>query len=91
MSPVPILVGRYVPLTICAESGSIVAAASLNVRFTPVTSRLPPVSDIRITLCPPGPTNKMSISSGKVCVKPLSVTVRLVTVPLTPATVIFDG
>src|SRR5207249_12341473 len=43
-----------------------------------------------IAFCPAGPTSNMSISSGKVWVRPLMVTVTLVTVPW-PATTMSDG
>jgi hypothetical protein len=57
-------VGLKVPLEICVASGRDDAASSSSVRFTPEMLTLPPTSDRIIAFCPPGPTSKMSTSSG---------------------------
>src|SRR4029453_6258087 len=54
-------------------------------------SSAPPTSDIRTRLLPFGATSRMSVSSGKVLVKLFSVTVTLVTVPVSPPTEILAG
>ena len=51
----------------------------------------PPASDIMIAFCPPGPTSKISISSGKVCETPVRSTVTFVTLPVNPVTVMSEG
>ena len=80
----PAFVGLNVPLTSGPESGRLLAAASSSVNVTPLTAVEPPTSDMMIAFCPPGPTSNMSMSSGKVWLKLLSVTVTLVTAPVTP-------
>ena len=84
-------VGRNEPVTIWVSSGRSEPAASSNVRFTLFTSSEPPVSVIRRTRCPAGPTTMASMSSGNVCVIPVIVTLTSVTLPLNPATLIVDG
>ena len=90
VSPVPVLVGRNVPL-VNRAAGIIVAAASSRVRVMPVTSSPPPTSDMMMAFCPAGPTRRMSMSAGKVCVRPLSLSVTFKTVPLKPLTAMFAG
>src|SRR5215207_5336319 len=46
---------------------------------------------MRIVFWPSGPTNSMLISSGKVCDKPVRVTLTSLTEPLSPETSIPDG
>ena len=55
-----------------------------------VTSVPPPTSDMMIAFCPWGPTRRMSMSSGKVWLMLVSITVTFCTVPW-PATFMFDG
>ena len=90
VSPVPELVGWNVPL-VSNAAGIGLAAASSRVRVIPETSSPPPTSDMMMAFWPPGPTSRISISDGKVWVRFLSLTTTLVTVPLNPATVMFDG
>jgi hypothetical protein len=90
VSPVPRFVGLNVPV-LKREEGRLLAAASSRVRVTFVTSSAPPTSDIMMAFCPPGPTNRMSMSEGKVWARLLSFTVTFVTVPPKPATDMFDG
>ncbi len=85
------LLGLNVPLTNGPLSGIVAAAASLNVTLTFVTAVPPPASDIRSTLCPAGPTSKISKSSGKVWVRLFRVTVTFVTVPPKPEALMVDG
>ena len=85
------MAGWKVPLTSWPASDNAVAAASSSVRFMLLTSPLPPASDIMIAFCPPGPTSKISRSSGNVWVKPVRSTVTLVTVPVNPDTVMSEG
>jgi len=59
-------VGLNVPETSGPASGRLVAAASSNVRVTPVAGLEPPTSDIIIAFCPPGATSSTSTSSGNV-------------------------
>ena len=91
VSPVPMFVGLKVPFTNGPTSGRLVPAASSSVNVTFVVTIEPPTSDKIMAFCPPGPTNNISTSSGKVCDRPLSVTVMFVTLPPTPLTTIFDG
>jgi len=90
VSPVPIFVGWNVPVVKSAV-GIGLAAASSSVRVIPVTSSPPPTSDMMMAFCPPGPTSRISRSAGKVWLKLFSLTVTLVTVPVRPATVMFEG
>jgi hypothetical protein len=90
VSPVPVLVGRNVPL-VNRAAGMIVAAASSRVRVMPVTSSPPPTSDMMMAFCPAGPTSRMSMSAGKVWVRLFRLIVTFVTVPVNPATGIFEG
>ena len=53
--------------------------------------KAPPTSDCKTRFCPAGLTNNTAMSSGQVCVKPLSVTVRLLIVPDRPETVMIEG
>ena len=69
-------VGLYVPVVKCVV-GIEIAASSSSVRVMPETSSPPPTSDIIRAFSPPGPTSRMSMSSGNVCVKLLSLTVTL--------------
>jgi hypothetical protein len=84
------LVGWNVPL-VKAAAGIGLAAASSSVRVMPVTSSPPPTSDMMMAFCPPGPTSRISRSAGKVWVKLFNLTVTLVTVPVRPATGMFEG
>ena len=85
----PLLVGLNVPVT----NGVVMelVAASSSVRVTSVTSLLLPTSDMMVAVSPPGPTSRMSMSSGKVWDRLLSLTVTFVTVPHWPATTMFEG
>jgi len=65
-SPAPMFVGWKVPLTSGPASGSGEAAASSSTRFTLTAPMLPPTSDITIAFWPPGPTSRISMSSGNV-------------------------
>lgn len=90
LSPAEIFVGRYVPeVSGAADMG--MAEESSRVRTKPDTAVEPPTSDSIIVFCPPGPTRSMSTSLGNVWPKPFSLTVTFVTVPVSPATVTFDG
>ena len=82
------------------EFGSIAAAASSKVnvtgQFVQAVAPVPPASDISKVLAPVGPTTSMSRSSGRPeggapMVKPVSVTVILDIVPVSPETAIVDG
>ncbi len=73
------------------EAGSIWLAASSNVKLTLLTGIPSPASDMSRTVWPPGPTSRISKSDGYVWVSPTRLTVTLVTVPLTPETLIADG
>ena len=55
------------------------------------TGTAPPTSDRRMTLRPSGPTRSTSRSSGKECVRFLSVTVTRKTVPVRPETRMVEG
>jgi len=85
------LVGLYVPVKSCPESGSDDAAASSSVSVTLVAHSNPPQSDMMIAFAPVGPTRSTSMSSGDRCVRPLSVTASDVNVVPTPLTLIVDG
>jgi hypothetical protein len=91
VSPAPMFVGRNVPDIIVVESGRFVAAASSNVIATLTMSRLPPVSEARMTDWPTGPISRMSTSSGNVCDQPTIRAVTFVTVPVKPETAIVEG
>jgi hypothetical protein len=84
-------VGLKVPATICALSGKDAAAASSKLRPTEVTSNPDPTPDIKTTFWPRGPTSKTSMSSGYVCVIPVSVTFTSRIVPFRPEIAIGDG
>jgi hypothetical protein len=89
-SSVP-FVGLYgpVPKTVF---GTPVEPASLNVTFTADAEI--PESDSNTTLCaasPSGGTNKTSRSPDAPCVRPFSVAVTFVIVPVNPATTTFNG
>ena len=73
--------GLNAPDTSGPASGRADAAASSRVSVKFVASVVPPTSDMTTNFCPPGPTSRMSTSSGSVCEKPLSVSVILQTVP----------
>ena len=90
VSPVPMLVGLYVP-EVKSAVGILLAAASSSVRVIFTTSSPPPTSDMMMAFCPPGPTSRMSMSAGKVWLKLFNLTVTFVTVPVKPATVMFEG
>ena len=90
-SPAPMLVGLKVPVVKIVASGMLVAAASSSVNVIALISGPPPTSDIMIAFCPPGPTRSISISSGKVWVRPLSFTVTEVIVPVKPDTAMLEG
>lgn len=68
-----------------------VAAASSSVRLMLVTTVSAPTSDIMTALRPTGPVSRISRSPGKVLVRPISVTVTFVMVPVVPATVMLEG
>jgi hypothetical protein len=76
---------------ICAESGSCEAASSSSTTLTPTMSSEPPASDQTFAFWPPGPTSRMSMSSGHVCEAPLIVMFTSVIVPLEPETTQVDG
>jgi hypothetical protein len=67
------------------------AAASSSVQLIATASVPPITSETRMNFTPVGPTNSISTSDGKVWLKPLMVTVTLVTGLLTPATVMLLG
>jgi hypothetical protein len=90
VSPAKVLVGLNVPVVKSAD-GRLLAAASSRVSVMPVTSSPPPTSDMMMAFCPPGPTNRTSMSAGNVWDKLFSLTVTFVTVPVNPATGIFEG
>lgn len=91
VSPKPLFVGLKVPDTSGPLSGKLLAVASSRVSVMFVAAVLPPTSDIMIAFCPPGPTSRMSTSSGEVWLKLFNVTVKLATVPVTPETVSVAG
>jgi hypothetical protein len=66
VSPAPVFVGLNVPLANGPASGREVAAASSSVNVTFDAAVEPPTSDMIIAFWPPGPTSKMSMSSGKI-------------------------
>jgi len=71
--------------------GNDEAAPSDNVRFKFDGANASPTSE-RITIfCPAGPTRSISTSLAHEWLKPLSVTVTLVTVPVIPETLIAEG
>ena len=71
------------------EMKSVAASSSVQLILT---ASVPPItSETRINFCPPGPTESMSTSDGKVWLNPVIVTVTFVTGLVTPATVMFDG
>jgi hypothetical protein len=80
--------GLKVPVTIVAGGP---AAASEKVTFAFTASVPLPVSDKRMNLRPVGLTTRISTSPGKVCEKPVSVTVAADIEVGAPATVMFDG
>ena len=91
VSAPPAFVGLNVPLTSGPESGRLLAAASSNVKVTPLAAEKPPTSDMMMAFWPPGPTSNMSMSSGEAWLKLLSVTVTFVINPGCPDTAMFDG
>jgi hypothetical protein len=76
---------------IWAESGSCEAASSSRTTLTAATSSEPPASDQTFAFWPPGPTSRMSMSSGHVWVAPLIVRLRSLIVPDEPETTQVDG
>ena len=76
---------------ICAASGSWAAASSSRTTLTAAMSSEPPASDQTFAFWPPGPTSRMSMSSGQVCEAPLIVMFRSVIVPEEPETTQVDG
>jgi hypothetical protein len=76
---------------ICAESGSWLAASSSRTTLIAPRSSEPPASDQTFAFWPPGPTSRMSMSSGQVCETPFSVMLTSVIVPLEPETTQVDG
>ena len=90
VSPAPMLVGLYVPVTNAADV-MLLAAKSSSVRVTPVTGLPPPTSDMMMAFCPPGPTSRMSMSDWKVWARPFSLTVSVATLPVNPETRMFEG
>lgn len=91
MSLPPMFVGWKVPETRGPESGNGLPAESLSVIVTLLAEVAPPTSDIMIAFCPSGPTSRMSTSSGNTWLKLLSVTVTVLTVPVTPEIDMLDG
>lgn len=89
VSPTLTFVGWYVLVNNVALVMGM-AAASSSVRVTPVTGWPLPTSDMMRAFCPPGPTSRMSMSEGKLWVKPLSLTVTFKMLPLWPATTISE-
>jgi hypothetical protein len=87
------LAGRYEPVVIGLSSGSCAAASSSRVRLIAVTSFEPPVSDIRNAFVDGvGAASRMSMSSGQVCVNPVSVRfTSLITCSPRPETTQVDG
>jgi hypothetical protein len=75
-------VGLNVPLTSGPALGRLVAAASSKVSVIPLTAVAPPTSDMMMAFWPPGPTNRMSTSSGNVWLRLFNVTVTLVITPV---------
>ena len=90
-SSVPILVGLNVPPTNGPVSGTLSGAASSSVMLTvPGVSVSPPTSDRMMAFCPPGPTRRISRSSGKVWLM-RSVTRTVLMLAGSPLTLICDG
>src|SRR5712671_3604047 len=84
-------VGLYVPLVMVVENGKPPLAESANVRLTPDIVLPAPASDISITFCPEGPTNRISMSAGVSCESPVKLAVtRLIEDPR-PDTTMVDG
>ena len=75
---------------ICAESGSWLAASSSRTTLTAAIWSRPP-SDHTFEFWPPGPTSRMSMSSGHGCEAPLITRLRSVIVPEKPEAVQVDG
>src|SRR6185436_5649244 len=84
-------VGLNVPVASGPPSERPAAAASEKVKVTLFGAVPLPASDSNNTFCPVGLTNKTSMSSAHVWLKPRSVTVTLLTVPPIPETLITDG
>ena len=76
---------------ICAASGSWAAASSSRTTLMAVMSSELPASDQTLAFWPPGPTSRMSMSSGQVCEAPLIAMFRSVIVPEEPETTQVDG
>ena len=72
------------------SAGSAAAAVSDNVNVTLLAFPLP-ASDITSTFWPPGPTSSTSTSLAQVWLRFLSLTVTVLIVPPSPATLITDG
>ena len=86
VSAPPWFVGLNDPVVNTVLSGNSAAAWSSIVSVTPLTSVVPPASDMTIASAPVGPTSRRSRSSASVWVRPVSVTLTSVTVtPLGPA------
>src|SRR5687768_10133779 len=76
---------------ICVLSGRGAEASPSNVIVVLTTSLLPPASDMMMAFWPPGPTSRMSISSGQVWSSEWSVTFTSVIDAGPPATTILAG
>ena len=72
-------------------AGSAEAAASDKVTVTLFALNASPTSEKINAFCPAGPTRSASMSLTQVWLKFLSVTVRLVIVPVIPDTLIDEG
>src|SRR5438105_15869127 len=81
VSPAPTFVGLNVPLASGPASGRDEAAASSSVKFWLVVTVDPPTSDQMIAFAPLGATTRISTSSGKSWLKPVSVTVTFEMLP----------
>ena len=80
-----------VPEVIAADEGREFGASSSNVKTTLEISVPESASEIKITLCPVGPTIRTSISLGYVCEMPYNVALTFPTTPVMPDTLIVDG
>src|SRR4051812_8808351 len=90
VSPAVILVGLKVP-EVRVAAVKDVAAASSKVIVTLVTSIPLPTSERIIMFAPLGATSRISMSGANVWLMLFNVTVMLVTVPVIPPTLMFDG
>ena len=81
-------VGTYVPVVTAPVAGSDEPASA---KVMSALDAAPPVSDMSTTFWPAGPTSSALTSAEFVCVKPFSVTVMPLIVPVTLETAIGEA